>query len=114
MIGTAEGNCIGDVMPSSHWLPIANRIRFKLCLLMDAEAKYQFFAAETIQISPLHGHRINQYARYLVLHTSLVTGRFSVAGPRKWNNLLSEVRNVSDISLFKRTIKKLSRVVYSD
>ena len=36
MVVTIAGDRVDDVLQSLHWLPIAYRIRFKLCLLMDA------------------------------------------------------------------------------
>ena len=64
-----------------HWLPIAERIKFKLCLLVQ--------------------HSINGRApSYL---TELVT--FSVAAPSSWNSLPVDIRLITDTKLFKKKLK---------
>ena len=60
MVGTVAGDRVGDVMRSLHWLPIAYRIRFNLCLLMHAVNNGTgpaYIADITAPISTLSGHR---------------------------------------------------------
>ena len=60
MVGTVAGDRVGDVMRSLHWLPIAYRIRFKLCLLMHAVnngTSPAYIAGITTPTSTLPGHR---------------------------------------------------------
>ena len=59
MVGTVAGDRVGDVMWSLHWLPIAYRIRFKLCLLMHAVnngTSPAYIADITTPILTLPGH----------------------------------------------------------
>ena len=114
MVGTVAGNRVGDVMRSLHWLPIAYRICFKLCLLMHAVnngTSQTYIADITIPtITTLPGHRRLRSAatnQYEIPRTRPKFGgrAFSVAGPWKWNSLPADIRNITDVFTFKRAIK---------
>ena len=112
MVGTVADR-VGDVMRSLRWLPIAYRIRFKLCLLMHTVNNGTgpaYIADITTPISTLPGHRrlrsvaTNQYE---IPRTQSKFGdrAFSVAEPREWNSLPADIRNITDVFTFKRAIK---------
>ena len=68
MVGTVTGDRVGDVMRSLHWLPIAYRIRFKLCLLMHAVNNCTgpaYIADITTPISMV-SYRVNKSEDYMV------------------------------------------------
>ena len=113
VLGIRACEHITPALKSLHWLPIHQRICYKLSLLV---------------YSALHG-LAPSYLRALLTPVSEVPGRsslrsaslgdlvlpptrlkmceraFSVSGPREWNSLPSDVRNIKDISTFKKQLK---------
>ena len=111
--GVAPRSHVSGIMKSLHWLPIAYRIRFKLCVLMHGVhngTSPSYLSDTTTPIASLPGHRRLRAAMttdYDIPHTrtKFADRAFSVAGPREWNNLSADIRNITDLSLFKRAIK---------
>ena len=114
---------VSDIMKSLHWLLIAFRIHIKLSMLMPGvhnATSPSYPTDTTTPISSLPGHR--------QLHSAMTTEydiprtrtqfrdrAFSVAGPREWNALPADIRNITDLPSFKRAFKTLCFVlVYSD
>ena len=81
---------VSGIMKSLHWLPIAYRIRFKLCVLMHGVHNRTgplYLTNTTTKISSLSGHRQLRSAmttEYNIPRTKTKFGdrMFSVAGPR--------------------------------
>ena len=111
--GAAQRAHVTGIMKSLHWLPIAYRIRFKLCVLMfsvNNGTSPQYLSDTTTRISSLPGHRRLRSAPsndYDIPRTKTKFGEraFSVAGQREWNTLPANIRNITDLSSFKRAIK---------
>ena len=86
---------VSGIMKSLHLLPIAYRIRFKLCVLMHGGhigTSPSYLMNTTTPISSLTGHRQLRSAittEYDIPRTRTKFGdrAFSVAGPREWNAL---------------------------
>ena len=102
-----------EMMRSLHWLPIAFRIRFKLCVLMHGvvNGRSPAYLSDTItrtsslsKRSRLRSAGTNQFG---VPRTRTKVGEraFAVAGPREWNALPDKIRNISELSIFKRALK---------
>ena len=96
-----------------HWLPVVQRIQYKLCVLAHA-AFYQYGPAYLtelfVPVSELPGRSRLRSADSFMLDVprtkSSVGGRaFSVSGPRAWNDLLQRLRATSDFPIFKRQLK---------
>ena len=106
---------VSGIMKSLHWLQIAYRIRFKLSVLMHGVhngTSPSYLTDTTTPISSLLGHRQLRSAmttEYDIPHTRTKFGNraFSVARPREWNSLPVDIRNIIDLSSFKRAIKTL-------
>ena len=115
MAGATSRTHIGDIMKSLHWLPIAYQIQFKLCVLMhsvDNRTSPSYLMETTTSTSSLPGHRrlpSIMTTKYDISHTRTKFGdrAFSVAVSREWNALPIDIRNISDLSFFKRAIKTL-------
>ena len=123
MVGPTAEDRISDVMRSLHWMPIEYRIRYKLCLLMHAVqngTSPAYIVDIKTPISSLHGHRMLRSAatyQYEIprTRTKFDDRAFSVAGPQEWNNLPTNIRNIREVSSFKRAIKDiLFKMTYSD
>jgi len=100
----------GLIRDCLHWLPISQRIRFKLCLTMYKVMHYQ----APVYLSKLC-ERVESRTRastrgdLTVQRTRTKFGEraFIVAGPATWNWLPSTVSNASSVNCFKKTLKTL-------
>ena len=89
-------------MKSLHWFPIAYRIRFKLSVLMHGvhnKTNPSYLTDTTTPISSLPGHRQLRSAMMIEydiprIRTKFADRAFSVAGPRDWNALPADIRNI--------------------
>ena len=96
-----------------HWLPVAQRIQYKLCVLAHtAFYKYgpSYITEMLVPVSDLPGRSRLRSADSLKFDVprvkSAVGSRaFSVSGPRTWNDLPQALRATSDRLAFKRQLK---------
>jgi hypothetical protein len=114
---------ISASMCALHWLPIKQRIDFKVCLLVHqtingrAPSYLQDLIAPSVSV--LRRATLRSASHHdLVLqssHRKLGDRAFSVAGPRLWNSLPTELKTITDTSVFKRKLKTfLFKIAYSD
>ena len=102
-----------DAMRSLHWLPVAYRIRFRLCLMMYAvyNGTSPFHIADTTtRISAISGRgklRSANTSEFDVPQEQRTKFAFFVALPREWNALPVAIRNIAEVSAFKRAMKTL-------
>ena len=104
---------VTNTMQSLHWLPVAYRIHYKLCLVMYAvynSTSPSYIADTTARISTLSGRVRLRSANtsdltYLVPWTTFGVRAFSVAGPREWNTSPIMIRNITEVPAFKLVIK---------
>ena len=96
-----------------HWLPVPQRVEFKLCLLVykalhGMAPDYITNLCRTTS-STNAGLRLRGSARgdLFVARTRTMFGdrAFSAAGPRSWNSLPSKVRSAASIETFKSRLK---------
>ena len=95
-----------------HWLPVAGRIRFKLCLLMHRihTGRAPQYLVDTVQsvITSSRRHlRSSETTDYVKRTTRTKFGErgFSHSGPAAWNSLPSHLRTIADTNVFKRHLK---------
>ena len=89
-----------------HWLPVRQRITYKLCCLMQGV---------------VHGHA-SEYVVDMVVPVSHLPGRshlrstqrghfgsrsFSAAAPLAWNELPADIRDITTTVTFKKHLKTL-------
>jgi Reverse transcriptase (RNA-dependent DNA polymerase)/Endonuclease-reverse transcriptase len=104
-----------------HWLPIKQRIDFKLCLLVHqtvngrAPSYLQELITPSVSV-PRRATLRSASHHDLVLqssHRKLGDRSFSVAGPRAWNSLPVELKTITETSIFKRQLKTfLFKIAY--
>ena len=100
-------------MKDLHWLPIAHRIKFKLCIFMHGAIFGQslsYIRDLLVPVSEMQGRtRLHSAAAGLcdVPFTRTQFGRraFSVAAPSEWNSLPVNIRHIHDMRQFKRALK---------
>ena len=95
-----------------HWLPMAHRIKFKLCILMHGAIFGQspsYIRYLLVPVSEMQGRTSLRSAAglYDVPFTRTQFGRhvFSVAAPSKWNSPPVSTRQIPDIRQFERALK---------
>ena len=98
------------ILQSLHWLPVRARIQFKIlttvfkCLNGTAPA----YLSDLISIKQ---HRYSARSSKLLMlqekrtNTKFADRSFEVVGPRWWNALPAEIRNLSSESSFRRELK---------
>ena len=99
---------VRESMKDLHWLPIAHRIKFKLCILMHGAIYGQSpsFARDLlVPISEMQGRRRLRSAAagpYDVpfTRTQFDHRAFSVAAISEWNSLSVNIREIPDIRQF--------------
>ena len=101
-----------DCLSSLHWLPIKQRITFKLCVLTYKllHAKGPKYLQSLLQYrNPPRTLRSSSDSLLLVIpHTKLKTfaeRSFKVAAPTVWNELPFHIRSSSSLPIFKRNLK---------
>ena len=111
--GLGPRDHVRESMKDLHWLPIAHRIKFKLCILMHEAIFCQssFHVRDLlVPISEMQGRtRLRSAAAglYDVPFNQTQFGHcaFSVAAPSEWNSLPVNIRQIPDIKQFKRALK---------
>ena len=106
---------ITQALRSLHWLPIRERIKFKLCLMMHNIVNKRSPSYLNDMVTPcflLHGTRelrSGSSFSFAMRRTRLKFGdrAFSVAGPNAWNGLPVPIRVVQNTRSFKRQLKTL-------
>ena len=96
-------------MKDLHWLPIAHRMKFKLCILMHGAIFGQspsYIRDLLVPVSEMQSRirlRSAAVGLYDVPFTRTQFGRraFSVAAPSERNSLLVNIRQIPDIRQFK-------------
>ena len=104
---------ISESIRTLHWLPIKQRIDFKVCLLVhqtiNGRAPPYLQDLITPSVSVLRRSTLRSASHHdLVLqssHRKLGDRAFSVAGPRIWNSLPIELKTITDTSVFKCKLK---------
>ena len=95
-----------------HWLPVASRIKFKLCRFMHLihlgrAPQYLVDCVQLVNISSTRHLRSSDTTDYLKRTTRTKFGErgFTYSGSAAWNSLPSHVRTITDTNAFKRHLK---------
>jgi len=95
-----------------HWLPVPQRIEFKLCLLTFKSLRGMAprYLADLCTTAAETGYNLRSAAhgdlRVRKMHTKFGDRAFSVAGPRAWNKLPMDIRLCDSVDSFKRRLKQ--------
>jgi len=101
---------VTPTLKDRHWLPIEQRIVFKLCLLMHlvhtgrAPSYQRSCVTASADVTSRPRLRSTSSQRYEPQRTRLKFGErsFSCAGPRAWNSLPSSLHQLTDTGTVKR------------
>jgi len=105
---------VTSALQQLHWLPISQRITYKLCVLMYAahSGNSPAYISDIVlqsQRSASHqpGLRSADSNDYIKprLNTKFGERSFSYAGPLAWNQLPSSIRSAHNMNSFKRLLK---------
>lgn len=111
LTGTRKREHITPVLASLHWLPIHFRIQFKVLLIVFKALKGLAPAYITDLLQPHSVPRSLRSSNKGLLHIPRSHLKqkgdraFSVAAPRLWNQLPSDIRSAPSISAFKSSLK---------
>ena len=110
---TSRYDHISPVLKQLHWLPVAQRIKFKILLLTYKALKDCAPSYVKDLLQPYVPTRCLRSASHNLLKKprynlqSFGARAFSVAAPTLWNSLPLELRNVDSINVFKSKLKTL-------
>jgi hypothetical protein len=104
---------VTSALKELHWLPIKERIQYKLCLLIHKASighapAYMSDLLTAAAVDPSkEGLRVSVSGDYVIPRTSLKLGEraFCVAAPRAWNQLPTELKLMRCTTTFKRQLK---------
>jgi len=99
-----------------HWLPVRQRITYKLCVLMHGVAfgytpTFLQHAVVPLSTLPAKAHlRSVDTGQYHIPHvsSSASSRAFSVAGPQAWNRPPTSLRNTACSATFKQHLKVIT------
>ena len=104
---------ISQAMRDLHWLPVRQRIDFKLATMMHAivhGTAPEYMCNKVTPVTDLPGRRHLRSAARGLFHVPRIRTRqgsraFSVAGPIVWNSLPQTIRDTPSVINFKKQLK---------
>jgi len=123
VLGLKWSDHITPAFKQLHWLPIRQRIQYKLSVLVHKSLHHQApgYLTELFKyISDIPGRSCLRSAsenKLEVPRSRLQFGErsLSIAGARQWNSLPTAIRSIEDFNIFKRTLKTyLFTVTFND
>ena len=96
LCGTSARTHAPPLLKQLHWLPVSSRIQFKLCTLMFDinHGTAPQYLSELVRRCDDTRLRSNARGNFVVSRTQLLLSdkAFSIAGPRAWNALPSDIK----------------------
>ena len=113
VLGLRYTDHITPALIKLHWLPVRQRISYKLCMLVHKSLagqapSYLSELCHLVSENPFRAVLRSADSRDLIIpQTELCIGdrAFSVAGAREWNRLPTELKTTLDTQLFKCQLK---------
>lgn len=109
LTGTGLRDHMTPVLCDLHWLPVEQRVQFKVLLTVHKCIHHDHPSsslADSIILDARPHRGQNMTLCIPFTRSSLVFERaFSVAGPRMWNHLPSSLRELTDTNDFKKQLK---------
>lgn len=110
---TKQSDHITPILKSLHWLPVKQRIIYKLCLLMHMIHTEQspVYMADMVQPTATTSSRSGLRSASLLLYRKPVLKSkfgeraFSHAGPAAWNTLPFHIQSDTNTNSFKKHLK---------
>jgi hypothetical protein len=112
VIGTRRREHITPVLKDLHWLPVEQRIRYKVALVTHkvlATSQPHYLAELVTPYKPTRGGMRSEHQHRLAIPTGLKssfgTRTFTRASESVWNNLPENIRTISTLGTFKSKLK---------
>ena len=107
---TSKRQHIQPIRKDLHWLPIKERINFKICLLTYKSLhNHQPIYLNDILIHPSHSISTRSSTSLALFlpstRTTIGSRAFSVSAPRLWNSLSPSIRTASSVETFRSRLK---------
>ena len=107
---TREYDHIKPVMKDLHWLPIRSRIEFKILIMVykSLHGRTSLYLRELLCRRPDRGTRQDGKNNPLVPKAKWTTfgaRTFQYGGPKLWNSLPNDLKNLSGLDIFKKILK---------
>jgi hypothetical protein len=101
---------ISPVRKALHWLPVEQRIKYKICLLVYKTMTYgqpSYLLTRLTTRPKNHSTRYSTGPSFIVPHARTILGTrcFSVFGPKLWNSLPISLRTSCSLSYFRSGLK---------
>ena len=106
--GTRRFDSISPVLKRLHWLPIRQRVAFKILLITHKVLHDTGPTYLKDLLRPRHTRALRDTNRLYVPRSSTKSygdRAFSIAAPVLWNSLPPDIRDIDNINSFKRAIK---------
>ena len=113
ILGKTKSDSSRDCLMALHWLPVQERIEFKIltlvCKYIVREAPA--YLMDMIQERDMHweGLRSNRDHKSLVVpqtkRQTFASRSFSVVGPMLWNSLPNTIKQSNSLDVFKTKLK---------
>lgn len=108
--GTAKYEHITPILKSLHWLPVKQRIEFKISLIVHKTLhtnQPMYLRSLLTAQDNQHSTRSSDATTLYIPYSRTTTGKraFSVAGPRLWNSLPVQVRQTDCLTTFRSRLK---------
>ena len=117
--GTKRRDHITPVLQELHWLPIEQRIKYKIALITHKafhEQQPPYLAEIAVKHQPgrnLRSASQNRLAKPKETFSSVGSQSFTHAAESEWNNLPEELRKIEPTATFKKKLKTyLFRNIY--
>jgi len=100
-----------DIRRDLHWLPVSQRITFKLCFNYSPHLENTLHCPSSVPVRTNHPPRAlrssntNLLARPTGITSNFTSRAFSVSAPSAWNSLPTHIRSLDKLSTFKRQLK---------
>ena len=111
VLGLQPRDHVTAALQTLHWLPVRQRITYKLCVLMRGVAfgYAPNLLDATVPVSALPGAHLRSADSGCFdvprVSSSVGSRAFSVAGPQSWNRLPAALRHTDCVASFKRQLK---------
>ena len=110
IVNRRKYDSLTPVLIALHWLPIQQRIMFKVLLLVYKALHKQSpsYISDLLQLSRRQLRSSTSSPHLLVPRTrsvSFADRLFSCFGPREWNSLPNHIKSTQSINVFKKLLK---------
>ena len=113
LYGKRRREPIKPYLKELHFLPVLQRIQFKIALMVFKSINNigPDYVSSMICIRERSSHHVRRDNDYLLLahppspRLRVAHGAFSVSAPKVWNTLPYSIRSITDITIFKKCLK---------